>query len=282
MFGAGMQVAGSCASGTLFAAGGGQATIGLTLGGFIAGAVFYTWSYPVVGHLPNTNGILLSDHFGWFGSWTITVALITGLVMITLLVQRRRNPPPAAPVPTARGFARLYRGSWPALVGAVVLGVLAGLVFLVAGRPWGVSAAFALWGAKFLQAVGLHPESWEFWRESANADTLGSPLLTDTTSLTNFGIMIGAAAAAAAAGAWQARARLPRRVALGLLVGGFLMGLGSRMAQGCNIGALLGGISVGSLHGWVWGCCALAGSWLGVGLRPLFGLTIPKADDGAC
>jgi uncharacterized protein len=282
LFGVGMQLAGSCASGTLFAVGGGQAIVGLTLGGFIAGAVFYTWSYPVLGHLPRASGILLSDHFGWFGSWAVTVAVLLGLAATTLVVQRRRVPPPVAPVPTARGLARIYRGSWPPLVGAVVLGVLAGVVFLVSGKVWGVSAAFALWGAKLLQVVGVHPETWEFWQQTTRMSALGSPLLTDRTTLTNFGIMIGAAAAAAAAGAWQARSSVPRRMALGLLVGGFLMGLGSGLAEGCNIGGLLGGISVGSLHGWVWGFCALTGTWLGVSLRPVFGLTSPKSEDGMC
>ena len=39
LFGVGMQLGGSCASGTLFAIGSGQTAILLTLGGFIGGAV---------------------------------------------------------------------------------------------------------------------------------------------------------------------------------------------------------------------------------------------------
>ena len=40
------------------------------------------------------------------------------------------------------------------------------------------------------------------------------------------------------------------------------MGYGARLAYGCNIGAYLGGIASGSLHGWVWGIAAFAGSSL--------------------
>ena len=56
------------------------------------------------------------------------------------------------------------------------------------------------------------------------------------------------------------------------LIAGFVMGYSSRLAFGCNVGAMLSGISTGSLHGWVWMLMALAGSLIGIRLRPLFGL----------
>jgi uncharacterized membrane protein YedE/YeeE len=282
LFAIGMQLGGACASGTLFAVGSGQSTIVFTLGGFIAGSVLYTWAYPVLSGWPQFNGILLADHVGWFGSWAITIAVLLGIVAVTRVVQQRRNPPPVDTVPTARGFARIVRGSWPVLVGALVLGVLAGAVFLVSGGIWGVTSAFSLWGAKILQLFGLHPENWEFWRQKANAASLHTTIWKDKTSLTDIGIMIGAAVAAAAAGAWQIHSSIPWRTALAGVLGGILMGVGARMAGGCNIGAYLGGISVGSLSGWLWGVFALGGTWIGIKLRPLFGLTNPKPSDGIC
>ena len=47
---------------------------------------------------------------------------------------------------------------------------------------------------------------------------------------------------------------------------------GARLAFGCNIGAFFSGVASTSLHGWLWIVCALAGTWIGVRLRPLFGL----------
>ncbi|MDT4991305.1 MAG: uncharacterized protein QOH97_1197 [Actinoplanes sp.] len=282
LFGAGMQLAGSCASGTLFAVGSGQSTIVLALGGFMAGGVFYTWAYPVFAKLPTTRGLLLADHVGWIGSWAVTLAALAVLAVITRRIQHRRLPPPTAPVPTAHGIARLYRGSWSPLVGALVLGVLAGVVFLFSGRTWGIAAAFSLWGAKLLQLIGLHPQAWAFWQQPANAAQINAPLLTNAMSLTNFGIMIGAAFAAAAAGAWTLHSRVAWRTALASLMGGLMMGLGARMSGGCNIGAFLSGISVGNVSGWVWGCAALLGTVAGVKLRPVFGLLNPKSTDGIC
>ncbi|WP_433271715.1 YeeE/YedE family protein [Actinosynnema sp. CS-041913] len=282
LFAVGMQLGGACASGTLFAVGSGQSAIVLTLGGFIAGSVLYTWAFPLFDGWPALPGVLLADHVGWFGSWLVTIAALVGIVALTRVVQARRNPPPADVVPTAHGFARVLRGAWPMLVGAVVLGVLAAGVFLVSGGIWGITFAFALWGAKLLQLVGLQPETWEFWQTQANAKALAGPIWVDRTSLTNIGIMIGAAVAAAAAGAWRLHRRIPWRTAVAAILGGVLMGVGSRLAGGCNIGAYLGGISVGSLHGWLWGLFALGGTWLGLRLRPVFGLANPKPSDSVC
>jgi uncharacterized membrane protein YedE/YeeE len=282
LFAIGMQLGGACASGTLFAVGSGQSTIVLTLGGFIAGSVLYTWAFPVLSGWPEIPGVLLSQHVGWFGSWAITIAVLLGIVAVTRLVQARRTPPPVGAVPTARGLARVFRGSWPLLVGALVLGVLAGAVFLVSGGTWGVTSAFALWGAKILQLFGLHPEAWEFWRNPVNAKSLAGPIWTDRTSLTDIGIMIGAGIAAAAAGAWKIHSSIPGRTAVAAVLGGIMMGVGARLAGGCNIGAYLSGISVGSLHGWLWGVFALGGTWVGLKLRPLFGLTNPKPSDSIC
>ncbi|SDC45984.1 YeeE/YedE family protein [Actinokineospora iranica] len=282
LFAIGMQLGGACASGTLFAVGAGQSAIVLTLGGFIAGSVIYTWAFPVFDGWPALAPVVLSEHVGWWGSWLITVAALLAIVVVTRAVQARRNPPPVDAAPTARGLARIVRGSWPVLVGAAVLGTLAAAVFLVSGGIWGVTFAFALWGAKLLQLVGLHPELWDFWQTPANAKALAASIWTDKTSLTNIGIMIGAAIAAAAAGVWRLHRSIPWKTALAAVLGGILMGVGARLANGCNIGAYLGGISVGSLHGWLWGVFALGGTWIGLALRPLFGLANPKPSDGAC
>ncbi|MCA1217503.1 YeeE/YedE family protein [Streptomyces sp. 8L] len=282
LFGVGMQIGGACASGTLFAVGSGQTSIVTTLVGFIIGSTLYTWQYSLVDHLPSFPPFLLSDHVGWAGSWAITLAALALMVLASLAVQRRRNPPPVGAVPTARGALRALRGAWPLWTGAVVLSVLGAGVLLVSGGAWGVTSAFGLWGAKVVQALGGHPQGWSFWRQPGQAATLSGPVLTDKNSLTDIGIMVGAAVAAAAGGAWTLHRRVPWRTALAGLVGGVLLGIGARLASGCNIGAYLAGIASGSASGWVWGAAALAGTWVGLRLRPLFGLTNPKATDSIC
>ena len=200
LFGFGMQIGGSCASGTLFAVGAGQTTIVYTLGGFIIGSTLYVSQYHLVDNLPAFHPILLSNSVGWAGSWAITIAALLVLVVVSRLVQKRRNPPPVDAVPTAHGIARVVRGSWPILAGSVVIGIGAAAVLLVSGGTWGITSAFGLWGSKFLGLLGAHPQSWSGWQVPTQATALKNSALANVISVTDIGIMIGAAIASAAGG----------------------------------------------------------------------------------
>ncbi|WP_320781112.1 YeeE/YedE family protein [Streptomyces sp. CRN 30] len=283
LFAIGMQLGGACASGTLFAVGSGQSSVVLTLAGFIAGATLAAWQFDLWKDLPAWDPVVLSDHIGWFGSWAVTIAALLVVVFVSRRVQARRNPPPLGPVPSARTAAvRALRGSWPLAVGALALAVLGAGVLLVSGGAWGVTSAFSLWGSELVRALGGHPETWSFWQQPGNADMLAGSVLADKNSLTDIGIMIGAAVAAALGGTWALHRGIPWRTAVASVLGGVLMGIGARLAGGCNIGAYLAGIASGSVSGWVWGAFALAGTWVGLKLRPLFGLGNPKPGDGVC
>ncbi|GAB3722019.1 YeeE/YedE family protein [Nocardiopsis oceani] len=282
LFGIGMQLGGACASGTLFAVGSGQSAIVITLFGFIVGSQIYSLAWPLVADLPEVPPLLLSDHVGWGGSWALTIAALIGLVVITRAVQNRRVPPPVGAPPSAQGLLRIVRGSWPLIAGALVLAFLGAAVLVVSGGAWGITSAFNLWGAKALQLVGVQPETWAFWAQPDQAAQLANPILQDKNSLTNIGIILGAAVAAGAAGTWKLHSGLSWNLVAAGLVGGILMGIGARLAGGCNIGAYLAGIGSGSLHGWLWAVFALAGTWAGLHARSLFGLAVPKPSDSAC
>ncbi|MFJ9407183.1 YeeE/YedE family protein [Streptomyces sp. NPDC101393] len=283
VFAVGMQLGGACASGTLFAVGSGQTSIVLTLGGFVAGSTLAAWQFDLWKDLPAFGPVVLADHIGWFGSWAVTILALAVIVVVSRAVQARRNPPPTGPVPSARhAAARVLRGSWPPAAGALVLGLLGAGVLLVSGGAWGVTSAFSLWGTELVRVLGGHPETWSFWQQPDNAAALAGPVLADKTSLTDIGIMIGAAVAAALGGTWALHRGIPWRTAVAAVAGGILMGIGARLAGGCNIGAYLAGIASGSLHGWIWGATALLGTWAGLKLRPVFGLANPRAGDGIC
>lgn len=283
VFGLGMQIGGACASGTLYAVGSGHTSILLTLFGFVVGATVGAAHLGWWQGLPGTQDpVSFAEVFGGYaGGLAVTLALLGLVVAATYVVGKRRNPPPVAPVATAGGVARVLRGSWPLWVGALALAVLNLGVLLVSGSPWGVTTAFALWGSKAAGALGIaEPSTWDFW--ASRSATLEGSVLAETTSLTNFGIMVGALIASALAGAFTLHRRIPLKLAAGAIIGGILMGYGARLAYGCNIGAYLGGISSQSLHGWVWGLAALAGTWFGIRLRPFFGLSRPVSSDSVC
>ena len=143
----------------------------------------------------------------------------------------------------------------------------------MASRPWGVTQAFALWGSKAAEATGLaDPVFWPFWEEPTRVEALMRPLLADATSIMNVAVMAGALVAALAAGRFAPSLRIPAGAALGSLIGGLMIGAGAIVATGCNISAFFSGVASGSLHGWLWVAAALPGNWLGLKLRPLFGL----------
>jgi len=283
LFGVGMQIGGSCASGTLFAVGSGQSAIVLTLFGFVVGSVFAALTYPFwTNVVPQGVPVDLRAVFGIPGALALSLLVMVGITVLTYVVARRRTPPPVERPPSARGIARVLRGSWPMWVGAIVLAVLNAAVLVVSGQPWGVTSAFGLWGAKVLQWFGAEPQSWAFWQVPANARSLAGPVLADRVSVLDIGIMIGALFASGVGGAFLLHKRIPWRIAAGAVVGGILMGYGARLAGGCNIGAYFSGIASFSLHGWIWGVVALAGTWVGLRLRPLFGHTNPKPVDSLC
>jgi hypothetical protein len=96
--------------------------------------------------------------------------------------------------------------------------------------------------------------------------------LAGTSSLTDFGMILGAMATAAIRrrfgdGPWPSRRSLAAAA-----TGGLLIGWDARLGFGCNIGTFVGGVASGSLYGWIWLAAAPAGSALGIRLRPLFGL----------
>jgi hypothetical protein len=168
------------------------------------------------------------------------------------------------------------------VAGALALVLLNFATLALAGRPWGVTSAFALWGAKTAALLGVDVASWPYWSTKSNAAALAAPLWRDVTSVMDIGIVLGAMLAAALAGRYAPVWRLPLRSLAAALVGGLLLGYGARLAYGCNIGAYFSGILSGSLHGWLWLVAAFAGNVFGTRLRPLFGLEVERVKLSAC
>ncbi|KIL45833.1 YeeE/YedE family protein [Jeotgalibacillus soli] len=284
IFGIGMQLGSGCASGTLYSVGGGQSSMLITLLGFIIGSVvgayhftFWmeeTWALPPLSLAESTN-------LGFFGAWAVQMIIFAVIYFGLVQYAKRKNPPVMKPLPTTTGWKKVFRGSWPLLTAAIVLAVLNALTLTIRGNPWGITSAFALWGSKALEFVGVDVSSWGYWTTGNNAAQLSQTVLADSTSVMNFGIMLGAFIAATATGAFKPK-KIKPGIAVGSIIGGLLMGYGARLAFGCNIGAYFGGISSFSLHGWVWVIMAMLGTGLALFIRPLFGLTNPKPKDTIC
>ncbi|ART76530.1 hypothetical protein B4U37_10990 [Sutcliffiella horikoshii] len=283
MFGIGMQLGSGCASGTLYSVGGGSSSMILTLISFIVGSVIgayhFTFWMEDTPALPPIS-IAESTGLGFFGGWAVQMALFAGIYWITVQIAKRKNPPSMKPLATTTGWKKVLRGSWPLFAAAIILALLNALTLAVRGNPWGITSAFALWGGKALMLVGIDVSSWGYFT-GANGEALTQSVLADSTSVMNFGIILGAFIAASAQGTFKPR-KIKPGIAGASIIGGLLMGYGARLAFGCNIGAYFGGIASFSLHGWVWMVMAILGTLLALFIRPLFGLKNPKPTDSVC
>jgi len=255
VFGLTMQIADGCGSGTLYKAGLGvplnAAILPLfALGSFLGSVHLDSWLA-----LGQAAPVSLSAEFGTGAALGLTFAgLAIALVGVRLWV----------------GPGRTWlerRWVW----GAIALAVLATLNLVLAGQPWGVVYGFGLWAAKVSVALGLFdPAANAFWSQAGNAQRLTQTVLMDVTTITSIGILAGALWISASQSAADTQPLTLQQWAIGL-VAGFVMGYSSRLAFGCNVGAMLSGISTGSLHGWIWVPLAFVGTVLGVRIRRRYG-----------
>jgi uncharacterized protein len=267
LFGLGMQLGNGCGSGTLFSLGGGSARMLVTLIAFIVGSVIGSIHLPWWLEQPGFDPVNLVEHLSIQGAILLQAAALGGLALLSLRRERRMRH--VAPSQTPAG---LWRGPWPFAWAAVGLAALGVATLLVAGHPWTITYGFALWGAKTAQAVGIDMSGFAFWQWARGRTALENSLLADVTSVMNIGLILGAMLAAGLAGSFAKPLNLTPRFAMSAIIGGLLMGYGARLSFGCNIGALLGGIASGSLHGWLWFAFAFAGTLVGLRLRPFFGM----------
>ncbi len=270
LFGLGMQLGGGCGSGTLYTIGGGSTRMVVTLLAFCAGAFWGSLDMEWWAGLPRWRSVSLARELGWEAALPLQLGTLLAIWLGLRLWAGRAEQKPLWG--EGLNWQRLLGGPWPLLFSGGLLALLNWVTLLVAGHPWTITWAFTLWGAKAAAAVGWDPATSAFWSGGFPQAALEGSVLRDVTSVMDIGIVLGALAAAGLAGRFAPTYTLPPRSLLAALIGGLLMGYGARLAFGCNIGAFFSGVASTSLHGWLWIVCALAGTWIGVRLRPLFGL----------
>ena len=256
VFGAAMQVADGCGSGTLYKAGQGNPVSLAALPGFVAGSflgALHLDRWLALGALP---AVSLPEKLG---ATTTVLLQATALALLGAWLWHRR-----------RATGTRWRGR-AVFVGAVALAGFAVVNLLVAGQPWGIVYGLGLWGAKIATWAGMDLAANAFWGREAQQLQIAAPLLDDVTSASNLGLLLGAFAAATWRGTGCPAMRVTPAQWLAAILAGLVLGYSSRLAFGCNVGAYFSGISTGSLHGWIWFAAAFAGSMVGVRLRARLG-----------
>ncbi|GAA0825054.1 YeeE/YedE family protein [Marinomonas arenicola] len=162
-------------------------------------------------------------------------------------------------------YHALFVRRWSMTTGVAVIVVLFTLMMGVTGAGWGASTPFGLWFGRLLIAVGMDPMNIAaFTHRPVQAFTM--PFFSHPINVQNIGIMLGSVISLLLAGRFfsgMSRLRLGGREAVMLVIAGLAMGLGTRFANGCNVGALYTPIANFSLSGWIFLVVMVAGGVFG-------------------
>jgi|GEM_PF-201993 len=282
LFGAGMIMAGGCASGTLADFGEGMVRVVFSLPMFIVGSIIGVWMTFEFGKTSlGTWGtkIYLPDSLGYLGALAVTLLGLLAVYAITRWYEQKRKaeglyaveewsadekelPEQPADEPykffSNRTFHTLFRTRWSFNTGAVLLAFMFVFILITTKKSWGITSVFSEWGVWFLNLFGIqltHPAFVEV------NEAVAGGVINLGTGVRNVGIILGAAVALLLASRFAWNRQFSMRDASIYMLGGLFMGIGARLANGCNIGALYSGIGNLSLSGWIFGIALWAGAF---------------------
>lgn len=124
---------------------------------------------------------------------------------------------------------------------------------------WYITTQEAQWGGWFLQWLGVEMMDNIFFGLD---NGLPNPLL-NAPGMMSIGIIFGAAMLANISGEFKWKWPNNETVVLAL-VGGALMGVGSRIGMGCNIGAFFATVTNGDISGWIFLAGMIVGGYIAV------------------
>ena len=291
LFGFGMAFSSCCASGVLtdLITGLPRAIITLVFfafGVFIAFPVGSTlswvkdsWFTSVVG-AETAGGVFLPDLFKWDGAEGYVGALIlTGIlcgivVALSYLYEKKRKQEKTYTgfltenmqdekdrfdskdyeVFSETTYNKVFVKPWTLAQGFTVIAALFTLLMGVTKSGWGASAPYGIWFGKVLMIFGVSAESLANYTKMADT-AFTTPFFEHAVSVQNFGILVGTALFLLTAGQFNkifmSEMKITGREAALYALGGFTMGVGTRFANGCNVGALYTPIANFSLAGWI-------------------------------
>ncbi|MFB6090806.1 MAG: YeeE/YedE family protein [Halobellus sp.] len=302
VFGIGMTMAGGCASGTLYRAGQGYVQFWITLLFMGVGYVAFAYAFPTLRSvyfepLRFGDGATLYLAAPWPPA--VTGALVAAVLVLLYAFVRGRAKLPDEPrggtdapadaraqasLPTRsisalsiglrdlssgtrayvdgirsddRPLADRLRDSWDARTAGIGLALVASLWFWVYGA-WAITGSEAKWAGWLLAQAGVDVGSVEYW---GSILFRGGDISVTVDMLMVLSVVLGSFLAAKASGdfriRWPKVERLPNPV-----VGGLLMGVGSRLAPGCNIANLFSGVALLSLHSILAGAGIVLGTYV--------------------
>lgn len=255
VFGFGMALSGSCISAHFYRLAEGSVASVIALAtallGFALGDLFWN---PLYLHSYRSAAPLWFPRWLGFGGALLLQFAVLGLLAWWLW--RRQGPRDKEATPARSAADAVLVERWPWWVGGIGVAAVA-TVALLRTQPLGVTAELTRQGHQLYERFA-GPVRLE------GVDGLRGCLLPESAALFSqnaillLGLVVGSFIASLAANGFSVDWQGWRKVA-GAALGGVLLGVGSRMALGCTIGTLYGGITALSLAGWLFGVGVVIG-----------------------
>ncbi|KAF0426160.1 YeeE/YedE family protein [Pediococcus acidilactici] len=302
LFGIGMSFSSCCASGVLTDLATDAPRAGVTLIFFCIG-VFIGFPFQVQSWVKNSwwtsptgtkfaNGVYMPDLFKWDGmngylGAVVLTALLAGLVIyLSYLYEKKRKLAddyhviPSENVQDhpedfdAKTFSLrneetyryLLEKPWTLKQGAFGMMIVFVLMMGITRSGWGASTPYGLWMGKLLNVFGVSDNALSQFAHLP-AGTFSAPLLSNPVTVQNFGIFLGTLIYILTSGLLKktlhATTSLTLKSASMFAAGGLAMGFGTRLSNGCNVGALYSPIAQFSISGWIFLAFLVAGGVLG-------------------
>lgn len=268
LFGAGMTLAGGCVVSTLYRMAGGNIASLLAFCGMIAGSLLYAEAHSF--WTPVRKAFVTDGVRGLFASTPdkgAFILLALSLVALAVLLGRARRGKL-----TVTAYASGYLQPWKA---ALAVAALNAGSYVFSGWPMGITTAYAKIGAYLESLVAPHHvEKLLYFSENslsvavsgtvmAGGPAPRSDIITFTELALALGILAGAFATAAALREFRVSRFPPPRQALSAFAGGALVAYGARIAGGCNLKFIAGGLPLFAMEALLFAAGMLGGAYLG-------------------
>lgn len=158
---------------------------------------------------------------------------------------------------------KLLKKPWPYWTGGIILGFLNIFLLFGTGAPWKITTSFLYLGVGFLNKLGINTDNWYYFRTYGTGLGEGETYFNNGLIIMAIAMILGSLISVLFASKFKFKKIKDKKQLIFALLGGIIMGYGTRLSFGCNIGAYFSAIPSLSLHGWVFGIFMFVGAWIG-------------------
>lgn len=165
-------------------------------------------------------------------------------------------------------YDRVFIKPWTLKQGAIGLAIVFTLLMAGANTGWSVTSAFGDFFGRILYLFGVSEQALiEYTGYAAEKAPFAKSIFASGGQIQNFGIILGALIYLLLSKKWlvpfKSSMHITGKQAIQYVIGGLLMGVGTRIANGCNAGGLFTPIAQFSLSGWFFLIFMFIGGWVG-------------------